>query len=89
MKTIGNSFQQMLDNIPADTRLEIDWSFAIANRIDYLIKKNGLSKRSFAEALGKRPSEVSKWLSGQHNFTLRTLATISAYFGEELIHPRG
>lgn len=79
----------MLDNIPADTRLEIDWSFAIANRIDYLIKKNGLSKRSFAEALGKRPSEVSKWLSGQHNFTLRTLATISAYFSEELIHPRG
>lgn len=89
MKTIENSFQQMLDNIPADTRLEIDWSFAIANRIDYLIKKNGLSKRSFAEALGKRPSEVSKWLSGQHNFTLRTLATISAYFGEELIHTRG
>lgn len=89
MKTIENSFQQMLDNIPADTRLEIDWSFAIANRIDYLIKKNGLSKRSFAEALGKRPSEVSKWLSGQHNFTLRTLATISAYFDEELIHPRG
>ena len=89
MKTIENSFQQMLDNIPADTRLEIDWSFAIANRIDYLIKKNGLSKKSFAEALGKRPSEVCKWLSGQHNFTLRTLATISAYFGEELIHPRG
>ena len=47
--------------------------------------KRGLSKVEFAQALGKRPSEVTKWLSGQHNFTLRTISLLSAFFGEELI----
>ncbi|MBO5853902.1 MAG: helix-turn-helix transcriptional regulator, partial [Bacteroidales bacterium] len=42
-------------------------------------------KKEFAEAIGKRPSEVTKWLSGQHNFTLRTLAMLSTFFGESLV----
>ena len=41
----------------------------------------------FADSIGKRPSEVTKWLSGQHNFTIRTLAMLSAYFDEALIVP--
>ena len=44
-----------------------------------------MSKAEFAQALGKRPSEVTKWLSSQHNFTLRTISLLSAFFGEELI----
>ena len=32
-------------------------------------------------------AEVTKWLSGQHNFTIRTLAMLSAYFDEALIVP--
>ena len=54
-------------------------------KIDFLIKNRGLSKKEFAEAIGKRPSEVTKWLSGQHNFTLRTLAMLSTFFGQSLI----
>ena len=38
-----------------------------------------------AQKLGKRPSEITKWLSGQHNFTLRTIAQLSAFFGESLV----
>ena len=26
--------------------------------------------------MGKRPSEVTKWLSGNHNFTLETISLI-------------
>ena len=44
-----------------------------------------LSKVEFAQALGKRPSEVTKWLSSQHNFTLRTISLLSAFFGEDII----
>lgn len=28
---------------------------------------------------------IIKWLSGQHNFTLRTIAQLSAFFGEPLV----
>lgn len=52
-----------------------------------LIKKKGMTKKEFADFIGKSPSEVTKWLSGQHNFTIRTLAMLSAYFDETLIVP--
>ena len=87
MKTINNTFKQMVAEVPANVKIEVDLSFAIADRIDALIKKKGLTKKEFAESIGKRPSEVTRWLSGQHNFTIRTLATLSAYFDESLIIP--
>lgn len=43
------------------------------------------NKKQFAEALGKRPSEVTKWLSGEHNFTIATLAMLSTFFGQPII----
>ena len=87
MKTINSTFKQIVAEVPADVKIEVDLSFAIANRIDALIKKKGLTKKEFADSIGKRPSEVTKWLSGQHNFTIRTLAMLSAYFDEALIVP--
>ncbi|MDE6813919.1 MAG: helix-turn-helix transcriptional regulator, partial [Duncaniella sp.] len=45
----------------------------------------GLSKKQFAEDIGKRPSEVTRWLSGEHNFTISTLAMLSSYFGKPII----
>ena len=87
MKTINSTFKQMVAEVPADVKIEVDLSFAIADRIDALIKKKGLTKKEFADSIGKRPSEVTKWLSGQHNFTIRTLAMLSDYFDEALIVP--
>ena len=77
----------MVTEIPADVKIEVNLSFAIADRIHALIKKKGLTKKEFADSIGKRPSEVTKWLSGQHSFTIRTLAMLSAYFDEALIVP--
>lgn len=35
--------------------------------------------------VGKKESEVSKWLTGTHNFTLKTIAKISAVLGEPIV----
>lgn len=85
MKTISNKFQQMMDSVPRNIQAEIDLSFAISNEIYNLMQERGLRKKQFADALGKKPSEVTKWLSGQHNFTIRTLAMLSTFFGQPLI----
>lgn len=85
MKTISDKFQQMLSSVPQDITTEIDLSFAIATEIEALMCEKGLSKKQFAEALGKKPSEITKWLSGQHNFTIRTLAMLSNFFGTPII----
>lgn len=42
------------------------------------LKASGLSKKEFAIRMGRQPSEVTKWLSGKHNFTSDLLAEISA-----------
>lgn len=75
----------MVAAVPSDIKREVDLEVAISNRIYELMTKRGLSKVEFAQALGKRPSEITKWLSGQHNFTIRTLSILSTFFGEDLI----
>lgn len=75
----------MVSHVPPEIKEEINLSFAISNRIDALMQERGLSKKDLADQLGKRPSEVTRWLSGQHNFTISTIAMLSAFFGKSLI----
>lgn len=88
MKSINNTFKQMVSNIPSAIKAETDLSFAIADRLMELMQEKGLSKKEFADAIGRRPCEITKWLSGQHNFTIRTLCQISTFFGKPLIVTR-
>ncbi len=85
MKSIQTTFNEMVASVPSYMRLEAELSFAIADRLDALIKSRGMTKKDFAAAIGCRPSEVTKWLSGQQNFTIRTIAKISAFFNEPLV----
>lgn len=85
MKRTSKSLEKMLGPIPAQIMEEVDLSFEISDRISELMIERGLSKKQFAEALGRRPSEVTKWLSGQHNFTIATLSMLSTFFGEPIV----
>ena len=78
MKRTSKTLEEMLGPIPANVQAESD-------RIDALMRQRGLSKKQFADALGRRPSEITKWLSGQHNFTIATLAMLSSFFGQPII----
>lgn len=70
-------FRECLEAIPEERKAEFELSFAIATRIDELLKRKGMTQRELAQKLGKKESEVSKWLTGRHNFTTNTLARIS------------
>lgn len=85
MKTMNATFSQMVSQVPPEIKQEIDFEVEISNRIDSLMKKHRLTKLEFARKLGKRPSEITKWLSGQHNFTLRTISLLTTFFGEKII----
>ena len=45
-------------------------------KIAKTLEKRNMSQKEFSRILGKRPSEISKWLSGKHNFTTDTLSDI-------------
>lgn len=85
MKRTEKSLDEMLGPIPESMQKETDLCFQISDRIYELMQERGLSKKQFADALGKRPCEVTKWLSGQHNFTIATLTMISSFFGTPII----
>jgi len=50
---------------------------ALAINLNQYIEFNRLSKLSFAALMKKDPATVSRWLSGNHNFTIETLCEIS------------
>ena len=85
MKDIKNKYMDMVRQVPDEIKEEINLTFAISNKIDELMRERGLSKKQFADQIGRRPSGITRWLSGQHNFTVSTLAMLSAFFGKSII----
>ncbi len=76
---------QMIDDMPEEEKLKCDMSDAIAGRIDNILKEKGLTQKQFAEIVNHSQGEVSRWLSGTHNFTLSTLAKISVALGRNVL----
>lgn len=71
---------ELLNKITPAEKKRISIKMQLAAKIDDLISQRGFTKSGFAGKLGKNPSEISKWLSGTHNFTLDTLVEISDAF---------
>ena len=85
MRNANIPLQEIFDEIPREKREETRLSFAISNRIDTLMRQRGLNRKQLAEALGKRPNEITRWLSGEHNFTLATIAKLYTFFGNPIV----
>ena len=64
---------------------KIEKRMLLAAKIDDALKAKGWKKKDFANALHKRPSEITKWLSGTHNFTIDTLWDIERVLDIELM----
>lgn len=80
-----------------DKRIELEKSVRrrrIAEEISDALRASGMSRKEFANKMGRHPSEVTKWLSGDHNFTSDLLAEISAVLlcpisgAKERLYPR-
>lgn len=62
----------------------IGTSFDLSDRIHEILESKGLSQKDLAEMLGKKESQVSKWMTGTHNFTIRTLALLEVTLGASI-----
>ena len=76
---------EVLNQISPGEQKRTDQRMLLAARIDDAIKAKGWKKKDLALALNKRPSEITKWLSGTHNFTTDTLWDIERVLDIELI----
>lgn len=85
MKTTAQLFNECLDTVSNDVRMELDMSFALADKIDAILHEKNISQKQLAKKMGKTEAEVSRWLGGTHNFTIRTIAKISDALGVKLL----
>lgn len=68
----------------------VDLSFKIVDRIHEILKAKGLKQKDLALRLGKKESEISRWMRGTYNFSLDKLMAIEDALGEPIIavcHP--
>lgn len=70
----------LLNDINSTQYKKTEIRMQLAANIADLISEKGWSKSEFALKLNKHPSEISKWLSGTHNFTIDTLTEIASVF---------
>lgn len=76
--------QELLDEVTPLEMEQTNVKMQLAANIEDLIKSKVWSKTRFASELNKTQPEISKWLSGTHNFTVDTLVQISQVLGVEI-----
>jgi transcriptional regulator with XRE-family HTH domain len=78
-------FSDAINNIPVETESRVRLSIEIVERIAQLMQQKNMNQNDLAKALGKTPSEISKWLSGTHNFTLKSIQKLEFFLGQPIL----
>jgi transcriptional regulator with XRE-family HTH domain len=78
--------KEILEETPNEVDIFVKLYGDIVVRVHQILREQGISQKELAERLGKTPSEISKWLSGSHNFTLTSLAKVQAELGETILY---
>ena len=82
---MSKTLEKLLKSTPPEVEIFVDLYSDLVVRINQILRDKGMTQKDLADGMEKRPSEISKWLSGDHNFTLRSLAKLQAELGEVLL----
>ena len=77
--------QKIIDETPDEVKIFVDKYTDLVIRINQILHEKGYTQKSLAGKMNKNPSEIHKWLNGNHNFTLRSIAKLEAELGETLL----
>ncbi len=77
--------KELKSRIPQTMKESINRRMSLAARIDDTLQSRGLTNQEFAFMMGKKPSVISRWLSGTHNFTTETLWEIERVLNIQLL----
>jgi len=81
----NNLFEARRKSVSKNVRNSVSLSFDIVDRIHDILTSKGLKQKDLALLLGKSEAEISKWMRGNHNFTIETLMSIQNALNERII----
>lgn len=88
MKTTkGNVFfENLADSLDAAEYARVKSRMCVAVKIADALKQKGMTQRELARLTGKKPSEISRMLTGTMNLTHDTMFDLQQALGIELIN---
>lgn len=88
MKTTkGNAFfDNLADSFDTAEYARVKSRMGVAVKIADALKQKGMTQRELARLLGKKPSEISRMLTGTMNLTHDTMFDLQRALGIELIN---
>lgn len=75
----------LMETISKEELQKMENKMRLAIKIADAIEAKGLKKHEFAKKINKNNSEIDKWLSGTHNFTVETLFSLQQELGIKLL----
>jgi hypothetical protein len=80
-------FERLLKEVTPENSQFVEKNVAISRQVRHIIAVHPTinSQKALAEALGKEPSEISKWLSGLHNIGLENITKMEVALGRDII----
>ena len=61
-------------------------NLVVADKVQAILASRNINRMEFAEMLGEKPFEVSKWLSGQHNFIIQNIVKMEIVLGVDIMN---
>ena len=78
--------KKILSETPEEVIIFVRQYTDIVLRIHELMQLKGFTQKDLADKMNKKPSEINKWLNGNHNLTLKTIAKLEAELGGSIIY---
>jgi transcriptional regulator with XRE-family HTH domain len=82
----SNLLDELLSEITPEEQRKTDKRMVLAMKIDEAMKAKGWKKIDLAREMNKKPSVITRWLSGTHNFESDTLFDLEDKLGINLVN---
>ena len=80
-----NVYDRIRNRTKPETRRYVHKNLMVMAEISRLMKAKGWSQKDLAKKMGKTESEISKWMSGLHNLTLKSVAKLEVVLDASLL----
>ena len=69
-------YDRIRNRTKPETRQYIQKNLAVVSEVSRLMEDKGWTQKDLAKRMGKQESQISRWLTGLHNLTLKSVAQL-------------